>query len=985
MKTKNYPQKDFVKPRRRFRVRDIFELLMTVFVVLAAIGCSDSDPAQGPDVDDESVIKFPESTTPAPTITEEGGNLQLSFIAARPWNASLINMRADSWLSIYPTSGDAGNAMITVTAESNNTYDDRSATILLTAGNGRKEIVVTQKKKDAIILTASKVEVDASECTIKIDIKANVSYSCDIDPVCESWIHRSTSTRGLSDYSEIFTIDTNNELESRDGAIYFVSGDIKEKVSVYQQGSHPKMVISKDEETVSSDGGDLTVEIASNVDIELESVSEAWIRENKTRSYSTNTFHFVVDRNDTYDYREAVLAFSNKDNGLKETVRVIQMPKDALVVAKTEYQLPLEANVLIIETQAAVKPSVTIPKEATWIKLRKQDTRAIEPHDFIFDVEKNEGSASRKTTLTFTSGALSQNVEIQQEGSDDVMQREEAILHELRDALTIFGNDFEIIGQSYTQRPWTDENPVTNWIGVEWEDGHVVGIRVPEYKSNLAGRVYHTGYIPKSISGLSHLRKLVISDKSLGMTAPIPAEIGDLPQLEELQIYACNIPGGIPSEIGNLTNLRFLTLDNEYTSEIGDLPQKVYSSTDIPESLGNLVNLNELRIMWNITSGIPSSFGNLVNLEYLWLVNCTNDTFGVKFAEETPIGPMPSSISGMKNLKNLDLRMGISGELPSSLGELSSMESMLISSTFLTGSLPSSLSRMSNLYYLDISAPKMTGEIPDSFGELRNLQYLGLIGGFTGAIPENLGNCKKLQRICFRANFTSFPGSLSFMLDDRNNCCTNNDVGYFRIGGNRFTGKIPDEILNHPNFYLFAPNFLDAQQEGYGFDLSDFKMPACKETYKDVNSGQDVNLGEIFKKNKLTILFRYSSYYDYSGGGNTKEIASIVNRLFEKYCSQGLDVLCSYVGSHDEDKQLSDEIGTTDYIHVRERGYNDLMYNATIGCTHTTPTIGVVDSEGFYQLLNILDSNLSYDEEFQSKYYIFIGDLESKVAKLMFE
>ena len=61
------------------------------------------------------------------------------------------------------------------------------------------------------------------------------------------------------------------------------------------------------------------------------------------------------------------------------------------------------------------------------------------------------------------------------------------------------------------------------------------------------------------------------------------------------------------------------------------------------------------------------------------------------------------------------------------------------------------------------------------------------------------------------------------------------------------------------------------------------------------------------------------------------------------------------------------------------------MYNATIGCTHTTPTIGVVDSEGFYQLLNILDSNLSYDEEFQSKYYIFIGDLESKVAKLMFE
>lgn len=984
METTNYPQKNSIMLRGRFCVRHVFELLlMTVFVVVTMTGCSNNDPAS--DSSDESAIKFPESTTPAPTITEKGGSVQLDFTASHPWNVSVINTRADSWLSVYPTSGDAGNAKITVTAEVNDTYDDRSATILLTAGNYRKEIVVTQKKKDAIILTASKVEAEASGSTLKIDLKANVSYSCDIDPVCESWIHYSTTTRGLSDYSETFTIDANNDLESREGAIYFVSGDIKEKVSVYQQGSHPKMVISRTEETVSSDGGTLTVEIASNVSIELESVSDTWIREDRTRSYSTNTYHFVVDRNDTYDYREAVLTFSNKNNGLEDRVKVIQMPKDALVIAKTEYQLPLEASVLSIEAQAAVKPSVDIPQEVTWIKLREQNTRAIEPHGFIFDVEKNEGAFARKTTITFTSGTLSQDVDIRQEGSIDVMQREEAILRELRDALTINGTDFEMVGMSYSQRPWTDDNPVTNWIGVEWENGHIVGIHVPEYKSNLAGRVYHTGQIPKSIGGLSHLRKLIINDKNLGMTAPIPAEIGDLPLLENLMIYACNIPGGIPPEIGNLTNLQSLTLNNEYTSEIGDLPQKVYSSTDIPESLGNLVNLNKLHIVWNITSGIPSSFSNLVNMEELWLVNSTNDIFGEIFAEEMALDPMPSSISGMKKLKNLDLRMGISGELPSNFGDLSSMESLLISSEFMTGSLPSSMSRMSNLYYLDISAPKMTGEIPASFGELKNLQHLGLKGNFTGAIPESLGNCKKLRRLKLKANFTSFPGSLSFMLDDRNNCCTNGDVGYFRIGGNRFSGKIPDEILNHPNFYLFAPIFLDAQQEGYGFDLSDFKMPACKDTYKDANSGQDVNLEEIYKKNKLTIVFRYSSHYDYSGGGDTRKIAEIVNRLFEKYSSQGLDVLCSYVGSHDGDKLLSDEIETANYIHVREQGYSNLMYNATIGCTHTTPTIGVVDAEGFYQLLNVLDSNLQYDEKFRSKYYVFIGDLESRVAKLMFE
>lgn len=961
--------------------------VLTALVVVMMVGCSDSDPATDSDIDKETAIKFSEGSTPAPSITEKGGSTQLEFVTTKPWSISLINSRSDSWLSVYPTSGDAGNAVITIAAEVNDSYDDRSATILIMAGDYRKEIVVTQKKKDAIILTASKMEVDASGGTLKIDFKANVGYSYDIDPVCESWIHRSAASRGLSDHSETFAIDINNELEGREGAIYFIFGDIKEKVSVFQQGSLPKMVISSTEETVSSDGGNLTIEIASNVNVELEPISATWIRENVSRSYSTNTFNFVVDKNDTYDYRETVLTFTNKENALEESVKVIQVPMDALVIAKTEYRLPLEAGILCIETQAAVKPSVSIPQEATWIKLRERNaTRAIEPHDFIFDVEKNDEAASRKATITFTSGTLSQNVDILQEGSEDALQRETAILKELRDALTINGKDFEMPFLAYSERPWTDDNPVTNWIGVEWENGHVVGIQVPEYKSNLAARVYHTGYIPKSIGDLTYLRKLIVSDTNLGMTEPIPVEIGNLSLLEELKIYACNIPGGIPPEIGNLKNLKSLTLRNEYTDEIGGLPQKVFSSTDLPESLGNLVNLNELLVLWNITSGIPSSFGNLADLETLWLINITSEELsGEKFAEEIALDPMPAAICGMKKLKYLDLRMGISGELPVGLGDLSSMENLYISSGFLTGSLPSSISKMVKLHSLDVNAPNMTGEIPTSLGELENLTHLWLKGGFTGAIPESLGNCKKLHSLLLKANFISFPGSLSFMLNDRNHCCTNNDVGMFKIGGNRFSGKIPDEILNHPNFYLFAPNFLDAQQEGYGFDLSDFKMPACKDTYKDVNSGQDVNLGEIYKKNKLTVMFRYSSHYDYSGGGDTKEIAAIINCLYEKYKSQGLDVVCSYVGTHDGDKQLSADIGTTNYIHVREQGYSDLIYNATVGCTHTTPTVGVVDSEGFYQLLHAVDSQLDCDKQFASKYYIYIGDLESRVAKLMFE
>lgn len=912
----------------------------------------------------------------------------MKFTAKQSWMASVINTRADSWITVAPTSGDAGDVVVNITTQSNESYDDRSATIVFTSGGDRKEVVVTQKKKDAILLTASKVEVDNAASTVNITVKSNVSYQYEIDAVCKSWISDGMTgkTRGLAESVVKFSVDANNNLESREGYIYFISGDIKEKVTIYQQGSLPKIVISKKDELVSSDGGPLTIEVASNVNVELSPVSVSWLRENKTRSYSTNTYSFIVDRNDSYDYREAVLTFTNAENGLKENVKVTQMPKDALVVAQTDYHIPLEGTMLALEVQASVKPQVSIPADVTWIRLHEDNTRVIESHRLFFDIEKNNNDKSRQAVITFTSGQLTQTVNINQEGKADVLAAECEVLRELRDALTIDGVNFEFTGYEYTQFAWTDNIPMDKWIGVTWEDGHIVEIRVPEWKSNLAGRVYHTGKIPSSIAKLTHLRKLVISDKNLGMTAPILAEIGRLTSLEELIVYACNIPGGIPEELGNLTKLKVLRLINEYTPEKGDLQETVYSSTIIPETLGNLVNLEELDLRWNITSSIPESFGKLSKMQELTLTNETRDAFGNKFAENVQLGPIPSSISGMKKLRRLDTNLGFTGEIPSSIGDLTELGWCYISSNYLTGTLPSSMSKLSKLTHLSIFAPNMTGEIPSSFGKLTNIEGLTLEGGFIGDIPESLGKCKKLRLLNLKANFTSFPGSLAFILDNRKNCCTNGDVGSFHIGGNRFTGKIPEEILNHPNFYLFAPNFLDAQQEGNGFDLSDFKMPACKDTYKDVKTGESIDLAKLYSKNKYTIVFRYSSYYDYDGdNAATKKIAESVKRLYETYKDIGLGVICSYVDSHDGDAALSEQLGTSGFTHIRENGYETLFYNATIGCTHTTPTVGVVDSDGFYSLLNALDTQLSIDKKFRSKYHIYIGDLESKVAKIMFE
>ena len=63
------------------------------------------------------------------------------------------------------------------------------------------------------------------------------------------------------------------------------------------------------------------------------------------------------------------------------------------------------------------------------------------------------------------------------------------------------------------------------------------------------------------------------------------------------------LTGEIPSEIGNLINLRLLALDgNRHTGQI-------------PESIGELVNLTKLYLYDNQLSGtIPTEICNLTNL-----------------------------------------------------------------------------------------------------------------------------------------------------------------------------------------------------------------------------------------------------------------------------------------------------------------------------------------------------------------------------------
>ena len=138
---------------------------------------------------------------------------------------------------------------------------------------------------------------------------------------------------------------------------------------------------------------------------------------------------------------------------------------------------------------------------------------------------------------------------------------------------------------------WDPATPIAEW------DGVIVGGEPPRVRQLDLRRRGLTGRLPPQLGGLTELRTLILDENRL--RGPIPAALASLRLLESLSLLANHLSGPIPAGLGSLRKLSSVGLStNRLTGPI-------------PASLGSLSQLRWLSLRSNqLTGPIPPELGS---------------------------------------------------------------------------------------------------------------------------------------------------------------------------------------------------------------------------------------------------------------------------------------------------------------------------------------------------------------------------------------
>ncbi|GMY37751.1 probable leucine-rich repeat receptor-like serine/threonine-protein kinase At3g14840 [Fagus crenata] len=254
--------------------------------------------------------------------------------------------------------------------------------------------------------------------------------------------------------------------------------------------------------------------------------------------------------------------------------------------------------------------------------------------------------------------------------------------------------------------------------------------------------------------GACHVVQLFLKGQDLA--GVLPPALAKLPYLKTIDLTLNYLSGNIPRE---WASTKSITVNN--------------LSGPIPSFLGNITTLKYMSIESNLFSGmVPIELGKLVNLENLRVILSSNNLTGVfpvaltsltkltelRISSNNFTGRMPDFFQSWKQLRKLEIQAsGFKGPIPSSISILSNLTELRISDLVGEGSKFPNLSSMTSMKRLMLRSCNISGPIPTYISDMTQLQILDLsFNRLEGKVPD-LGGPTKLEFTYLTSNLLTGP------------------------------------------------------------------------------------------------------------------------------------------------------------------------------------------------------------------------------------
>ena len=393
-------------------MRKLLTFLKAVTIATLIAGCGGTGTENEPEITPE--IKFTEDiVTSGISVESAEQSVTLSFSTNVAWSATV----SADWLTISPSSGEAGKNSVKVEVEENRTGQPRSATITISDKESMQKVSVTVRQealKASLTVSPESLEFSANKGEEMLNVTSNTDWVITKDA---EWITLdSDKGKGLATIAAGVT--ENTSLTSRTGSITVSTSDgsVKKTVSVRQSGADVIFTIDKNEFNVAAVGESFSVKVTHNIGYKINSQPE-WVKQpDKANSGNVDTYTFTAEANTSTEAREGVIVFCN-DNNECVPVTVKQAGANA-TLSVSPAELTFTANTESKSLDVTSNTAWTAASGASWAKLNK--TNGSGNAQIAVTAEENTAITQRSATITIKTadGKASATVKVTQSAAN---------------------------------------------------------------------------------------------------------------------------------------------------------------------------------------------------------------------------------------------------------------------------------------------------------------------------------------------------------------------------------------------------------------------------------------------------------------------------------------------------------------------------------------------------------------------------------------